>query len=204
MSRAGAVDEERVRVVEEVVLLDADGDRIGTADKSTVHHRDTPLHLAFSAYVFNPRGELLLTRRAATKKTWPNAWTNSCCGHPLPGESLSAAVSRRLDDELKLTATAIDLVLPRFRYRAQMPNGVVENELCPVYRVRTEMEPVPDPDEVSRSRWIGWDDFLAATSTGEITISPWCAEQLPALAGLAGDPCDWRVADDAELPPAAR
>ncbi|CAM3108788.1 isopentenyl-diphosphate Delta-isomerase [Stackebrandtia soli] len=204
MSWNGGAQRLDATAVEEVVLLDSDGGRIGTADKSTVHHRDTPLHLAFSAYVFNSRRELLLTRRAATKRTWPNVWTNSCCGHPLPGEPLPSAVARRLGDELGLTATAIDLVLPRFRYRAEMSNGVVENELCPVYRVRTEMEPTPRLDEVSETRWIHWDDFVGAVFSDEFTVSPWCAEQMRALTELAGGPDDWQVAAQAELPPAAR
>ena len=191
-------------MTEEVVLLGTDGGRIGTAPKSTVHHRDTPLHLAFSAYVFNPDGDLLMTRRAPGKRTWPNVWTNSCCGHPLPGESLPSAVARRLDDELGLAAKEIDLVLPRFRYRAEMSNGIVENEWCPVYRVRVEAEPVPRPDEVAQARWVRWDELLTAVFTAGTAVSPWCAEQLEVLAAIADDPVSWPVADDAQLPPAAR
>ena len=191
-------------MTEEVVLLGTDGGRIGTAPKSTVHHRDTPLHLAFSAYVFNPDGDLLMTRRAPGKRTWPNVWTNSCCGHPLPGESLPSAVARRLDDELGLAAKEIDLVLPRFRYRAEMSNGIVENEWCPVYRVRVEAEPVPRPDEVAQARWVRWDELLTAVFTAGTAVSPWCAEQLEVLAAIADDPVSWPVADDAQLPPASR
>ena len=70
-------------VPELVVLLDEDGHAIGTTAKAGVHHSDTPLHLAFSCYLFNDRGELLLTQRALSKPTWPGAWTNSVCGHPV-------------------------------------------------------------------------------------------------------------------------
>jgi isopentenyl-diphosphate delta-isomerase len=189
--------------MEQVVLVDDDGNGIGTSEKSTVHHRATPLHLAFSAYVFNGDGELLLTRRATTKKTWPGTWTNSCCGHPLPGERLPQAVARRLRDELGLPAQVIDLVLPRFRYRARMSNGIVENELCPVYRVRTDGAPALEPTEVAETRWVSWAAFARDALSGRLAVSPWCVQQLAELCALGGGPHGWPVASAADLPPAA-
>jgi isopentenyl-diphosphate delta-isomerase len=181
-----------------VVLVDDSGRAVGTEAKATVHHTATPLHLAFSSYVFDERGRLLLTQRAFGKRTWPGVWTNSCCGHPLPGESMESAVRRRLADELGLVAASVDLVLPEFRYRAVMPDGVVENELCPVFRVTCSGEPVADEAEVAAYEWVEWGDLVVRTD-----LSPWCVLQLRELAALGERPLDWPVADAALLPAAA-
>ncbi|MER5644945.1 isopentenyl-diphosphate Delta-isomerase [Streptosporangium sp. NPDC002524] len=189
---------------EHVVLVDTEGNAIGTAAKATVHGLDTPLHLAFSSYVFDEQGRVLLSRRALHKITWPGVWTNSCCGHPLPGEPLPEAVTRRLSHELGLAAGQVDLLLPRFSYRAVMDNGTVERELCPVYRVLVTAEAAPNPDEVDDVRWMPWKEFTDGVLGDRLPISPWCREQVPQLAELGADPLTWRPADPAGLPPAAR
>ncbi|MEN3533836.1 isopentenyl-diphosphate Delta-isomerase [Microbispora sp. ZYX-F-249] len=189
---------------EHVVLVDGEGNPIGTAPKSSVHTADTPLHLAFSSYVFDRRGRVLLSRRAGTKLTWPDAWTNSCCGHPLPGEPLSSAVIRRLRFELGLAVESVDLILPGFSYRAVMDNGMVENELCPVYRAVVSEEAAPNAEEVGAVRWEPWTRFAAEVMSGELDISPWARKQVPQLVALGPDPLAWPVADPAALPPAAR
>ncbi|WP_093258353.1 isopentenyl-diphosphate Delta-isomerase [Thermostaphylospora chromogena] len=186
-----------------VVLVAPDGRAIGSAPKELVHGTDTPLHLAFSSYVFDTEGRVLLTRRANRKITWPGVWTNSCCGHPMPGERLVGAVVRRLSHELGLTALDIDLMLPRFAYRAVMDNGTVENELCPVYRVVVAGEATPNPDEVGEVAWRPWKEFADEVMSGELTMSPWCSEQVPQLVALGPDPLKWEPADPAALPEAA-
>ncbi len=189
--------------MEQVVLLDEQGRGIGTADKATVHHRDTPLHLAFSCYVFDSAGSLLVTRRARAKTTWPGVVTNSCCGHPAPGEPFVPAVVRRLGDELGLAVSSVDLLLPRFRYRAVMPNGVVENELCPVFRAVSDERPRLAPGEVDESGWVSWPLFASLVTGGELAVSPWCREQVEQLVALGDEPLGWPVAPAAGLPAAA-
>lgn len=191
-------------MTEQVILLDEQGHDIGVADKATVHDRQTPLHLAFSCYVFTVDGRFLLTQRAGTKLTWPAVWTNSCCGHPGPGEPIAGAVTRRLADELGLPVRSLDLVLPRFRYRAVMDNGVVENELCPVFRAITDATPTPDPAEVDAVEWVDWAPFAESVLAGERPISPWARLQIEELVALGPDPLAWPVGDPADLPPAAR
>lgn len=183
-----------------VVLLDEDGRAVGTADKAGVHHADTPLHLAFSCYLFDGEGNVLVTQRALHKRTFPGVWTNSCCGHPAPGEPLEEAVRRRVEQELGTTVTGLRLVLPRFRYRAEQ-DGVVENEMCPVF-VGSAGGPVsPDPDEVGEARWEPWRAFRAAVLDGSRSVSVWCREQ---VAQLPADPASAAAADTEDLPLAAR
>ncbi len=190
--------------MERVVLLDEDGRGVGTTDKATVHHEETPLHLAFSCYLFNPRGELLLTRRALSKPTWPGVWTNTCCGHPAPAETPRDAVLRRLSDELGIEVGDVELVLPAFRYRAVMGNGMVENEMCPVFRAITEVTARPNPDEVEEVRWVPWARLTADVAGGTAEISPWAKLQIDELTGLGTDPSGWPLGDPVDLPPAAR
>jgi isopentenyl-diphosphate Delta-isomerase len=194
-----------VRITELVVLLDDAGRATGTADKAAVHGPHTPLHLAFSAYLFDPDGRLLVTRRALGKRTFPGVWTNSVCGHPAPGEALPDAVRRRAERELGVAVTALRLVLPRFAYRAEM-GGVVELEQCPVYAgwLAAGADPEQAPDEVEDTEWVAWPDFSADVLAGAREVSYWCGEQIPQLVALGPDPRYWPEADDRLLPPAAR
>ena len=188
------------RTPELVVLLDEDGQAIGTADKAGVHHADTPLHLAFSCYLFDDAGNVRVTQRALHKRTFPGVWTNSCCGHPAPGEPLDDAVRRRVEQELGTSVTDLRLVLPRFRYRAEQ-DGVVENEMCPVFVGSASGGVSPDPDEVGEARWEPWQPFRAAVLDGTRAVSVWCREQ---IAELPADPVSAPAADGDDLPPAAR
>ncbi len=168
-----------------VVLLADDGTAIGTAPRAEVHSRDTPLHLAFSCHLLDPRGRTLVTRRALTKRTWPGVWTNSFCGHPRPGEELPDAVRRHGRHELGLEVDEVSVVLPDFRYRAVDAAGVVENEVCPVFTARVHAEPVPHPGEVAEHRWVEVADLLAVVERAPWALSPWLVAQAPALRQLS-------------------
>jgi isopentenyl-diphosphate Delta-isomerase len=164
-----------------VVLLDDEGRAIGTAPKSSVHGLDTALHLAFSCHVMNDRGEVLVTRRALGKKTWPGVWSNSFCGHPRPAEPVLSAVHRRAEFELGLTITDLELALPLFRYRAVDTTGIVEHEVCPVYTARTSEEPMLNPLEVVDAQWVEPADLAASLERTPWAFSPWLVLQAQQL-----------------------
>lgn len=174
-----------------VVLLDDDEQPVGTAPRAEVHDASTPLHLAFSCYLFDRAGRVLVTRRAVTKRTWPGVWTNSFCGHPRPGEPLEAALARRAREELGVTVADVRCVLPAFRYRAVDPSGVVENEVCPVFTATCVDDPgsiVPDPDEIAGLQWLDPHGLEAAVAAAPWALSPWLLEQHDQLRRLDGWP----------------
>lgn len=185
---------------EMIVLLDEAGQEIGAAPKLDTHNQDTPLHLAFTAYAFTLDGELLLTRRSETKKTWPGTWTNTCCGHPAPGERLEAAVARRVTSELGVAVLRAEVVLARVQYRAVMPNGIIENEMGPVLRVLLGGQPRPDPAETDQIRWVPWQHAVDMAETGG--LSPWSEITIRALVRLGTDPWRWPVVDPSSAIPA--
>lgn len=193
------MSEPRAMNRELIVLLDADGNATGTAPKAPSHHRDTPLHLAFSCYLTDADGRVLITQRAHGKASFPSVWTNSCCGHPAPGESLREAVRRRVPDELGLKAEGLSLVLPDFAYRATAANGVVENELCPVVRATADGSLRLDPEEVDAAEWRDWDAVIALTD--HPSASPWFRMQMERLVPM-GPPPEWPDASPSLLPPA--
>lgn len=166
---------------EQVVLLDADAAPIGVADKAQVHTAHTALHLAFSCHLYDRSGRVLVTRRALSKLTWPGVWTNSFCGHPAPGESMDDAISRRARFELGISIGSLEVVLPDFRYRAVDASGIVENEVCPVYRAVTTDAVTPNPAEVAEFAWVDPAALHDAAAAAPFAFSPWLGWQLEQL-----------------------
>jgi isopentenyl-diphosphate Delta-isomerase len=166
--------------MELVVLVDEYNKEIGTAPKGTVHSYDTPLHRGFSLFLFNRKHELLVTRRADTKKTFPSLWTNTVCGHPGSKEDVVGAAKRRLKDELGIIADDIKVVAP-YRYRFADINGMMENEICPILIGHADMNPKTDPHEVGGWKWMGWREFLVEIQNIPEKYSPWCIEEAAIL-----------------------
>jgi isopentenyl-diphosphate delta-isomerase type 1 len=167
-----------------VVLLDDNRVAIGDHDRLAVHSESTPLHLAFSLYLMNAEGQVLFTRRALGKATWPGVWTNSCCGHPRPGEGVEDALHRRLGEELGLSVSGLRCVLPDFAYRARDASGIWENEVCPVFAgemVHPDQEIQPNGDEVMDWTWVDWAELRTAVGGAPFAFSPWAVEQVEQL-----------------------
>lgn len=160
-----------------VVLVDEQGTPTGSFEKFAVHTEATPLHLAFSCHVYNGHGQVLVTRRALSKLTWPGVWTNSFCGHPAPGETLEDAIARRAQLELGITVSQLEPLLPDFRYRAVDASGIVENEICPVFRAITTDVVRANPDEVAEWEWVDPAALAAAVSSVPFAFSPWLVLQ---------------------------
>jgi isopentenyl-diphosphate delta-isomerase len=135
---------------ERVILVDERDNEIGTAEKLRAH-REARLHRAFSVFLFNSAGQVLLQRRAGAKYHSGGLWTNTCCSHPRPGEPTADAAQRRLREEMGLRCELEPTFT--FIYRVELDDGLWEHELDHVFVGRTDQEPVPDPGEVEGWRW---------------------------------------------------
>ncbi len=137
--------------LERVILVDADDRSQGDGDKLNVH-RLGQLHRAFSIFVFNAKEEVLLQRRADAKYHFAGRWSNSCCGHPRPGEATARAAVRRLGEELGFQTPLTEQM--QLVYRAEDPESrLIEHEYLHVFRGRYMDDPRPDPAEVGAWRW---------------------------------------------------
>lgn len=168
---------------ERIIFVDKNGRPTGKlGEKLASHTATTELHLAFSCYVFNEKGQFLVTQRALNKKVWPGVWTNSACGHPAPGEDMQAAISRRLDFELGMKAEDFQVLVSDYVYKTPPFRGIVEHEYCPIYIARATTPINPNPDEVEDYKWISWDDFVREAESDTANIwSWWCKDQLKLL-----------------------
>ncbi len=133
-----------------VVLVDRNDRAIGTAPKMEAHEKGL-LHRAVSVLLFNGRGELLIQRRAAGKYHSGSLWANTCCGHPLAGESCIEAAGRRLWEEMGLSASLTHA--GTLLYRARLVGGMQEHEVDHLFIGRSDEAPQPDPKEVSDFRY---------------------------------------------------
>jgi isopentenyl-diphosphate delta-isomerase len=159
--------------LETVTLVDAEDNAIGSCDKITAH-REGKLHRAFSILISNHDGELLLQRRATHKYHFASRWSNTCCGHPRPGESTLAGARRRLAEELGFDVPLEEVT--ELRYRAVDPaSGLIEHEHLHVLRGRYSGDPCPNPDEVGAVRWMPLTRVQRGLARYPDSFTPWFA-----------------------------
>lgn len=137
---------------EELILVDGDDNETGHLSKAACHDGDGVLHRAFSVFLFDSSGRLLVQRRAESKRLWPGFWSNSCCSHPRRGESMEIATQRRMRDELNASAE-LEYVY-RFQYHSQYDESGAERELCHVYVGRIAVPVQPNEHEIESVRWL--------------------------------------------------
>jgi isopentenyl-diphosphate delta-isomerase len=156
---------------EALIIVDAQDRILGHGTKAELHQGAGTLHRAFSIFLFNEAGDVLLQQRSADKPLWANYWSNTCCSHPRRGESYGIATRRRLKEELGVEAPL--RFTHRFRYQAQFSAEGAEHELCSVYVGRIDSDPMPNPQEVSDWQWISPSALDEWLDTNPENLTPW-------------------------------
>lgn len=155
---------------EDVILVDSTDRATGTMEKMEAHRKGA-LHRAFSVFVFNPEGKLLLQQRALDKYHSAGLWTNTCCSHPRPDEDTSKAAARRLKEEMGLETEL--RYKTSFLYRAEFDNGLTEHEFDHVYTGITPNEPVINRAEAADYKWLWPEDIKSAIAAAPDNFTPW-------------------------------
>lgn len=158
-----------------LILVDEADNETGYLSKAGCHDGEGVLHRAFSIFVFNARGELLLQQRGKDKRLWPGFWSNSCCSHPRKGESIQFATGRRLREELGIE---VELeYIYKFQYQARFDESGSEHELCSVYLGRCEQDVRPNSTEIEAVRFISTEELQGEMSQHPETFTPWFMQE---------------------------
>ncbi|MEV4705518.1 isopentenyl-diphosphate Delta-isomerase [Actinoplanes sp. NPDC049316] len=160
-----------------VELVDPDGHAVGQVTVDEAHAAPGMLHRAFSVFLRDPAGRVLLQQRAAVKTRFPLRWANTCCGHPLPEESLQVAAGRRLVEEVGVDGVPLTEVGVYSYYAEDPTTGRVEYEYDHVLvgEVGADLAVLADPDEVADVRWVPLDELGQAIAREPRAYAPWLA-----------------------------
>ena len=164
---------------EELILVDINDNETGYLSKAQAHDGAGSLHRAFSVFLFNDEGELLLQQRADEKRLWPRFWSNSCCSHPRRGETMAVATQRRLQDELNVESELEHVY--KFTYQAEFAGLGSEHELCHVYLGRVERDVQVNENEIQSIRFVSAADLEAEFETSREHFTPWFLQEWRAL-----------------------
>jgi isopentenyl-diphosphate delta-isomerase len=164
---------------EELILVDAEDNEIGYRSKADCHDGAGILHRAFSLFLFNNDGGLLLQQRSAGKRLWPGYWSNTCCSHPRRGETLQIATMRRLNDELNIAADVEPVY--HFCYRATFSEAGSENELCHVFLGKVRGEVRPNDSEIQSTRFVSMCELDDELKEHAQHFTPWFKQEWQTL-----------------------
>ena len=156
--------------IEEVILVDINDNELGVMEKIEAHKKAL-LHRAFSIFVFNDAGQMMLQRRALSKYHSPGLWTNTCCSHPRPGEKLEKATSRRIVEEMGFQTEMREVF--SFIYKAPFDHGLTEHELDHVFMGIYNEEPEINHEEVAEWKWIDIDELREDVSAKPDQYTVW-------------------------------
>lgn len=156
---------------EQLILVNSNDEEIGYKDKGASHDGHGILHRAFSLFVFNREGELLLQQRSKDKRLWPGYWANTCCSHPRRGESMDEATVRRLAEEMGMQCEL--RYLYKFEYQADYDDLGAEHELCHVYVGQSDSPVRVNGNEVEAWRFVPAAELDAEIETHPERFTPW-------------------------------
>lgn len=162
----------------EVILVNESDEEVGTMDKLEAH-KQAKLHRAFSVFIFNSKGQMLLQQRAAGKYHSAGLWTNACCSHPAPGEDTNMAAQRRLQEEMGFSTSVVRIF--DFTYKAEFDNGLVEHEFDHVYLGVYNGAVYPNPDEVQDFCFKELEEVRALVSQKPEEFTAWFLIAFPLL-----------------------
>ena len=170
--------------MEMLILVDEKDGEIGFAPKEETHVWPAKLHRAFSIFIFNSKGEMLIHKRASMKKTWPGFWTNACCSHPRKGEATAEAAARRLKEELGFSCELKEMFA--FPYKAQYDEHYGENEFDHVFIGHYDGPVKPDKGEVEEWKFVAIRDLITHVAVHPEIYTPWfraCFERVLEVMG---------------------
>jgi isopentenyl-diphosphate Delta-isomerase len=162
-----------------LILVDAEDNISGYDEKENCHLIPTKLHRAFSIFIINSKGEMLIHKRSTLKDTWPGFWTNACCSHPRKEESLDNATQRRLMEEMGFTCPLKYLF--KFQYRSDYDKKYGENEVDHVFIGFYDGTLKPDKNEIEEWKFIGIDTLQEDVKNYPAKYTPWFMKALPGV-----------------------
>lgn len=156
---------------ERVILVDENDREMGSEEKIKAHEDGGKLHRAFSVFIFNSKGEMLLQKRAVSKYHFGGLWTNTCCSHPHPGDPIEKTVHEKLKQEMGFDIELKEVFT--FIYRAEFDNGLTEHELDHVFIGKFDGEPQPNPEEADDWKWVNVEELQRDVKENPDNYTPW-------------------------------